>query len=471
MGDSQTSRPVGGRFSKQSPMHRITGVVILAVGVACSGGADPEIPATTTEAATETTSTDGATPLIGSWHRGQTCEEMLAAFEEAGLAETHVGWLQGNFFGGEPGPTSGDVCEGAQGPLEHDHFFTTANAFGSHDENGEEVDGGDFEVVDEDTVGFPSHAAEFGYEGDLVVDYRVDGDVVTFEVSLPEDCVDACADAHAWALSAFASGPWERGEVVVASTGTTTAPTTASSAPDVLASPVIEGLYGVDEDGRRLNLTCWGEGSPTVILEAGHPNGAGVSDFGVIGTEFTRAVADETRVCAYDRAGWGGSDPAPNEPRTADDAIGDLHALLESAGVEPPYVMVGSSFGGFVATYYAATYADEVVGVVLLDVPAPDATLTAALIPEIAWDHPTNLEHVDAGPEFENRFANDPVSFPASLTVVTATQGFSDMEDQAIWLEASPDSRQVELDGGHEIYLDDPDGAAAEVLALVHQQD
>ena len=86
--------------------------------------------------------------------------------------------------------------------------------------------------------------------------------------------------------------------------------------------------------------------------------------------------------------------------RTADDAIGDLHALLESAGVEPPYVMVGSSFGGFVATYYAATFADEVVGVVLLDVPAPDATLTAALIPEIAWDHPTNLEHVDAGPEF-----------------------------------------------------------------------
>ncbi len=99
MGDSQTSRPVGGRFSKQRPMHRITGVVILAVGVACSGGADPEIPATTTEAATETTSADGTTPLIGSWHRAQTCEEMLAAFEEAGLAETHVGWLQGNFFG------------------------------------------------------------------------------------------------------------------------------------------------------------------------------------------------------------------------------------------------------------------------------------------------------------------------------------------------------------------------------------
>ena len=97
--------------------------------------------------------------------------------------------------------------------MEHDHFFTAAGAFGSHDENGEEVDSGDFEVVDDDTVSFPSHAAEFGYDGDLVVDYAVSGDVVTFEVAPPESCVDACADAYAWALSAFASGPWERGEV------------------------------------------------------------------------------------------------------------------------------------------------------------------------------------------------------------------------------------------------------------------
>ena len=445
-------------------------LVVLASAVACGEGADPGASATTA-AATETTSADGTTPLIGSWHRAQTCEEMLAAFEEAGLAETHVGWLQGNFFGGEPGPTSGEVCEGAHGPLEHDHFFTTPNVFGSHDENGEEVDHGDFEVVDEDTVGFPSHGAEFGYEGDLAVDYTVDGEVVTFEVSLPEDCVDACADAYAWALSAFASGPWERGEVVVASTGTTTAPTTASSAPDVLASPVIEGLYEVDEDGRRLNLTCWGEGSPTVILEAGHPDGAGISDFGGRGAAFTRAIAEETRVCAYGRAGWDGSDPAPNEPRSADDVLHDLYNLLGAAGVDGPYVMAGSSFGGMVSTYYAATYPDDVAGVVLLDVPAPDATLSVALIPEIAWDHPTNLEHLDIVPEFEGRFANDPVSFPAPLTVVTATQGFGGVEDQATWLEASPDARQVELDGGHEIYLDDPEGSASEVLALVQQQE
>jgi len=62
------------------------------------------------------------------------------------------------------------------------------------------------------------------------------------------------------------------------------------------------------------------------------------------------------------------------------------------------------------------------------------------------------------------------VTFPAPLIVVTASQGASDKEDQAIWLEASSDARQIELDGGHEIYLDDPDGAAAEVPAMVQSQ-
>ena len=264
--------------------------------------------------------------------------------------------------------------------------------------------------------------------------------------------------------------------VACGSTGTTDSQPTpssapASSAPDPLATPTIDGLYQVDEGGRRLHLSCWGEGSPTVVLEAGHPDGAGISDFGGRGFAFTRALAAETRVCAYGRAGWDGSDPAPNEPRTADDVIDDLHDLLGAAEVDGPYVMVGSSFGGMVVTYYAATYPDDVVGVALLDVPAPDASLSVDQIPEIAWDHPTNLEHLDIVPEFEGRFANDPVTFPAPLTVVTATQGASSMEDQAIWLEASPEAGQIELDGGHEIYLDDPDGVAAEVLAMVRGQD
>ena len=138
---------------------------------------------------------------------------MFAAFEQAGLAESHRDWLQGNFYGGQPGPKKGDPCADAQGPLEHDHYFTADGAFGSHDQNGEEVDGGDYKEIDADTVAFPSHAEEFGYEDDIVVDYAVNEGVVTFEVDVPRACADTCADAYAWALSAFASGPWQSGEV------------------------------------------------------------------------------------------------------------------------------------------------------------------------------------------------------------------------------------------------------------------
>lgn len=197
-------------------MRRLVVILLMCASVAAGCGAQESgsPPDATTTGPTVASPADGTTTeLVGSWHRAQSCAEMLAAFQAAGLAESHRGWLQGNFYGGEPGPETGDTCEGSRGPLEHDHFFTDDGGFGSHDESGEEVDGGDFEVVDGDTVSFPSHATEFGYDGELVVDYSIDGDVAVFDVTLPEGCADECADAYAWALSAFASGPWERGEV------------------------------------------------------------------------------------------------------------------------------------------------------------------------------------------------------------------------------------------------------------------
>jgi hypothetical protein len=191
-------------------------VSLLVMASGCGGDSTPgsDAGASTSEPTESPTSTAAATSsLEGSWHRAQTCAEMLAAFEAAGLAESHRGWLQGNFYGGQPGPKTGDPCASAQGPLEHDHSFTSGGGFASHDENGEEVDGGDFEEIDADTVSFPSHAEEFGYDGDILVDHAVNEDVVTFQVLVPNPCEGSCADAYAWALSAFASGPWQRGTV------------------------------------------------------------------------------------------------------------------------------------------------------------------------------------------------------------------------------------------------------------------
>jgi hypothetical protein len=238
-----------------------------------------------------------------------------------------------------------------------------------------------------------------------------------------------------------------------------------STAVDPLAEPVIDGAFDVG-DGRKLYLQCWGEGSPTIILEGGHP-GSGLDDYARFGADFTSRLASERRTCAYDRAGYGRSDPAPDErPRQLEDVHADLQALLEAAGIEGPYVLVGSSFGGFIVTTYASRFPDGVAGVVTLDVPAPTATLTLDDIPELAWDHPENPERLDVIGGFEGRLAREKFPFSAPLLVVTASGGDSSVDDQKFWLDWSPSSRQIELDGGHEVYVDQPDAIADEILAL-----
>jgi pimeloyl-ACP methyl ester carboxylesterase len=112
--------------------------------------------------------------------------------------------------------------------------------------------------------------------------------------------------------------------------------------------------------GRRLNIYCTGKGSPTVILDLGF--GAPLISWGLVQPE----IAENTRVCSYERAGYGFSDPGPL-PRTTRAIVDDLHALLKNAGERPPYVMVGHSMAGLDALLYADLYPSEVSGIVLID--------------------------------------------------------------------------------------------------------
>jgi pimeloyl-ACP methyl ester carboxylesterase len=121
----------------------------------------------------------------------------------------------------------------------------------------------------------------------------------------------------------------------------------------------------IDVGGHRLHMYCTGSGSPTVVLEPGH--GASSSDFGWV----TPAVARETRVCVYDRAGRGWSDAA-NGPQDGAHIAADLHTLLERAQVPGPYVLAGHSFGGLYVQSFAAQFPDQVAGMVLLDSTAPN---------------------------------------------------------------------------------------------------
>lgn len=110
----------------------------------------------------------------------------------------------------------------------------------------------------------------------------------------------------------------------------------------------------------RLNLHCTGAGVPTVVLEAG------LLDSLDVWGRVQPAVARFARVCSYDRAGYGNSDPGPM-PRTSVRIANELRAALHSAGERPPYVLVGASFGGFLVRVFNGRYPDEVAGLVLVD--------------------------------------------------------------------------------------------------------
>jgi pimeloyl-ACP methyl ester carboxylesterase len=152
--------------------------------------------------------------------------------------------------------------------------------------------------------------------------------------------------------------------------GASTAPTgpppdTSAASPSGEAS--IEGSF--DVGGHKLFLSCKGEGKPTVVYLHGyiqHSEGSRTN-----AGEIPDLLNDDVRVCTYDRANAGDSESVTGR-QTGADSVRDLHALVEAAGVPGPYVLLGASHGGLISYMYAATYPDEVVGMVLLDASLPD---------------------------------------------------------------------------------------------------
>lgn len=120
----------------------------------------------------------------------------------------------------------------------------------------------------------------------------------------------------------------------------------------------------VDVGGYRLHIVCTGEGSPTVVLESG---------LGATWLAWYRVqplIAQFTRVCSYDRAGMGWSDPS-SSPRTARVIAQELHLLLQNAGVGGPYVLVGHSLGGMYVRLFASLHRNVTSGLVLVDSAVP----------------------------------------------------------------------------------------------------
>jgi pimeloyl-ACP methyl ester carboxylesterase len=117
-------------------------------------------------------------------------------------------------------------------------------------------------------------------------------------------------------------------------------------------------LVGVGS--HRLHIDCLGDGRPTIILDSGM--GGSSLDW----TRVRPAIAEFTRVCSYDRAGYGWSENGPL-PRTGARLAEELHELVARAEIAAPYVLVGHSFAGFIVRLFAGKYPDETAGLVLVD--------------------------------------------------------------------------------------------------------
>lgn len=123
----------------------------------------------------------------------------------------------------------------------------------------------------------------------------------------------------------------------------------------------------IDVGGHRLHLWCTGAGAPPVILEGGL--GGSSAGWGFVQPEIARF----TRVCSYDRAGMGYSDPGPS-PRTARRIAGELAELIDRSGIGVPVVLVAASSGGFDVRIFASDHTDRVAGLILIDASHEDQT-------------------------------------------------------------------------------------------------
>jgi pimeloyl-ACP methyl ester carboxylesterase len=148
-------------------------------------------------------------------------------------------------------------------------------------------------------------------------------------------------------------------------------------------SQPIDGIFSVE--GRNAYIHCTGEGTPTVVLEAGMSQGS-------LSWAWVQAdVAKTSRVCSYDRAGYGRSDPL-DAPMDAVNVTRQLNALIAAADVKPPFVLVGHSLGGAYMRMFAAEHRKDTVGLVLVDATNPSVLTAAAEVGmQTIFDQPSAL--------------------------------------------------------------------------------
>ena len=224
----------------------------------------------------------------------------------------------------------------------------------------------------------------------------------------------------------------------------------------------------VDIGGRGLYLRCRGSGSPTVIMEGGDEDTSQSYSFA------GPAITAVTRTCVYDRANLGRSDPADG-PRGLSELVGDLEALLDSAEVEGPYVLVGTSGGGYITAGFAFAHPDEVAGMVFVETPSPFVDPPQEIVELTAWDSPSNIEKRDYLQVEKDAWAGRTEIGDIPVTVISNDYGpnaefpgeQTNVEDQKGWLVLSPSAKQIVVTTGHAVEEADPQLVIEAILDVV----
>jgi len=253
-------------------------------------------------------------------------------------------------------------------------------------------------------------------------------------------------------------------------TQATTTSASASSGPEEL-----DGVVDIDGD-RGLYVRCTGTGSPTVVMEGGDGDTSDSYAFA------EPAVSEVTRACVYDRANLGQSDPARG-PRGLTDLVGDLERLLEVAEIPAPYVLVGTSGGGFITAGYAYAHPERVAGMVFIDTGSPLENPPREIVEETDPNNPENVERRDYLQVERDAWAGRKRIDDIPVTVVTVKFASAairespfpverqamrrNVERQKGWLVLSPRAEQIVAHTGHAVEEEDPDLVIDAILDVV----
>lgn len=237
-----------------------------------------------------------------------------------------------------------------------------------------------------------------------------------------------------------------------------------SDMPSVSSSPTGRAGTVETESGGTINYACAGEGSPAILLEAGSDS-AGTEQYS---SSLIDPLAERTSVCTYDRPGTGLSTDLPDHRRNMDDVCDVEDEVIDALAITTPYVLVGQSGGGNMVIGCAQRHPDRLAGLVVVEGYHDDPREVRKWQREEGWTwrgNPEHLDYIDMADELDGLpmpLGDFPVLI---LTATDADEG--NIENQRYWLGLSSNSRQVVVEGGHDLHDENAGRVAAETLTIL----